>query len=146
MKIQHELIEIKPREQSGSKTARKYNFQKNLSLFLLLKFHEKNDDYVFLFDYHDDLIILDSSINPKNMDFYQIKSKDSGNWTVNTLTKSSQNKLSISGKLYLNKLNFHHTTRSLNFISNAKFSFKQLNSGEESLRRNHIKAAELEII
>lgn len=144
MKLKQELVRIKPREESGSQTSRKYDYQKNLSLFLLLKFHEKNEDYVFLFDYHDDLIILDSSIDPKNMDFYQIKSKDSGNWTVNALTQASQNKLSICGKLYLNKLNFKNTTRSLNFISNAKFSFKKLNTGDESLRKNHIKAYELE--
>ncbi|TVZ26004.1 uncharacterized protein DUF4297 [Gillisia sp. Hel_I_86] len=98
MKIQQELIKIKPREESGSKNARKYNYQKNLSLFLLLKFYEKNEGYVFLFDYHDDLIILDSCIKPENMDFFQIKSKDAGNWIVNALTKASQNKLSISGK------------------------------------------------
>ena len=144
MKLEKEILELKPREESGSKTARKYNFQKNLSLFLLLSNHEKKDDYVFLFDFHDDLIILDSSVNPNKIDFYQIKSKDSGNWTEKLLTKSVNNKLSITGKLYLNKISFEKTTNSLNFISNAKYSFKTLTNGDESLKKIKIKASELD--
>lgn len=144
MNLEQEIINLKPREESGSKTARKYTFQKDLSLYLLLTLHEKNEDYVFLFDFHDDLIVLDSARNPKKIDFYQIKSKDSGNWTAKTLTKKDKDKLSISGKLYLNKINFVKNTNSLNFISNASFSFKQLANGEESLKRSKIKAHELE--
>lgn len=144
MKLEQEIINLKPREESGSKTARKYTFQKDLSLYLLLTVHEQSDDYVFLFDFHDDLVVLDSETNPKKIDFYQIKSKDSGNWTVKALTKKEKDKLSITGKLYLNKINFTKNTNSLNFISNASFSFKQLATGEESLIRSKIKGDELE--
>jgi hypothetical protein len=144
MKLEQEIINLKPREESGSKTARKYTFQKDLSLYLLLTVHEKSDDYVFLFDFHDDLVVLDSETNPNKIDFYQIKSKDSGNWTVKALTKKEKDKLSITGKLYLNKINFTKNTNSLNFISNASFSFKQLINGEESLKKSKIRAKELE--
>jgi hypothetical protein len=109
----------------------------------MLTVHEKSDDYVFLFDFHDDLVVLDSETKPNKIDFYQIKSKDSGNWTVKALTKKEKEKLSITGKLYLNKINFTKNTNSLNFISNANFSFKQLTNGEESLKRSKIKAKEL---
>lgn len=144
MNLKKKIIKLKPREESGSKTARKYTFQKDLSLYLLLTIHEKREDYVFLFDFHDDLVVLDSENNPKKIDFYQIKSKDSGNWTVKALTKKEKDKLSITGKLYLNKLNFNENTNSLNFISNSSFSFKKLANGEESLKRSKIKADELE--
>ena len=139
-----EIIKLKPREESGSKTARKYTFQKDLSLYLLLTNHEKTEDYVFLFDFHDDLVILDSEKKPRKMDFYQIKSKDSGNWTTRTLTKTKENKLSIAGKLYLNKINFNENTNSLNFISNSSFSLKKLVNGEDSLKRTIIQAYELD--
>ncbi|WP_010134877.1 dsDNA nuclease domain-containing protein [Ochrovirga pacifica] len=145
MKLEKEIISLIPREESGSKTARKYIFQKNLSLYLLLSNHEKKDDYVFLFDFHDDLVVLDSSTNPDKIDFYQIKSKDFGNWTNTALTKKTKKEpLSISGKLYLNKINFSNNTNSLNFVSNAKFSFKNLANGTESLKKTIIKADELD--
>ncbi|WP_375251914.1 dsDNA nuclease domain-containing protein, partial [Dokdonia donghaensis] len=110
----------------------------------MLTVHEKSDDYVFLFDFHDDLVVLDSETKPNKIDFYQIKSKDSGNWTVKALTKKEKEKLSVTGKLYLNKINFTKNTNSLNFISNANFSFKQLTNGEESLKRSKIKVKELD--
>lgn len=144
MEIIKQILTIKPREESGSKTSRKYSFQNNLSLYLLLKNHDKRTDYVYLFDFHDDLVILDSSTNPREIDFYQIKSKDSGNWTLNALTKSEKDKLSILGKLYLNRINFPINTHSLNFISNAPFSFKELKSEEESTKKSVIKASELD--
>lgn len=143
MNLEQNLITLKPREESGSKTARKYTFQKDLSLFLLLGMHEQRQDYVFLFDFHDDLVIVDSSINPQKLDFFQIKTKDSGNWTINSLIKTEKDKLSILGKLYLNKLNFVENTNSLNFISNANYSFSTLNNGEESQKKTQIKATEL---
>lgn len=146
MNLEKNILNLKPREESGSKTARKYTFQKDLSLFLLLSQHEKKDDYVFLFDFHEDLVVLDSSTNPDRMDFYQIKSKDSGNWTINSLTKSKENKLSILGKLYTNKLNFGDNTNSLTFISNANFSFNKLKNGDDSLKKTIIRANELEKI
>lgn len=137
------LLTLKPREESGSKTSRKYSFQQDLSLFLLIKKHEKVDDYVYLFDFHDDLIVLDSSVSPQKIDFYQIKSKDKGNWTISALTKTKKDELSILGKLYSNKLNFPNHTQSLNFITNAPFSFKKLNTDEDSIKKRLIKASEL---
>lgn len=150
MNIADKLLSIKPREESGSKTSKKYSFQTDLSLFLLLRRHEQLEDYVYLFDFHDDLMILDSAESPTNIDFYQIKTKDKGNWTINDLLKSDKDKetkkdlLSILGKLYFNKLNFPDSTRSLNFITNASFSFKHLKSKEDSTKKVEIKATELD--
>ncbi|MBS1571684.1 MAG: DUF4297 domain-containing protein [Bacteroidetes bacterium] len=127
------LITLKPREEAGSKTSRKYRFQKDLSLFLLLENHSSLSDYVFLFDFHEDLVIFDSSTSPSKANFYQIKSKDgSGNWTIKGLTSSEKDKLSILGKLYLNKISFPDNVESLNFISNSKFSFKELKDKSDS--------------
>ena len=150
MNVIPQLISLKPREEVGSNISRKYSFQHDLSLYLLLINHENSEDYVYLFDFHDDLMILDSSTNPQKIDFYQIKSKDKGNWTLNDLLKSEKNKktkkdkLSIIGKMYLNKVNFPDNANSLIFISNAPFSIKNLKNKEESLRRSLIKASELD--
>lgn len=144
------LVSLIPREEVGSNISRKYSFQHDLSLYLLLINHEKAEDYVYLFDFHDDLMILDSCTNPQKIDFYQIKSKDKGNWTLNELLKSEkdkktkEDKLSIIGKMYLNKLNFPDNTNSLIFISNAPFSIKHLKSKEDSTKKTIIRASDLD--
>lgn len=133
MTLIDKLIKLKPREEAGSKTSRKYRFQKDLSLFLLLENHALLSDYVFLFDFHEDLVIFDSATAPSKANFYQIKSKDgNGFWTIKALTSREKDKLSILGKLYLNKINFPDNVESLNFISNSKFSFKELKDKSES--------------
>lgn len=144
MKLEHQLLKTKPREEAGSKTSRKYTFQKNLSLLLLIEQHDKREDYVFLFDFHDDLAILDSSKNPTLIDFYQIKSKDKGNWTITKLTKAENKKLSILGKLFLNKIKFSDYTKSLNFITNANFSFLDLKDGTLSTSKTKIIATDMD--
>ena len=141
MSLIKKIVKSKPREESGSKTSRKYDFQKNLSLFLLMQGHSMRSDYVYLFDFFDDLVILDSETNPTLMDFYQFKSKDSGNWTTTELTRADKDKLSILGKLYHNRVLFKNNVSSLNFVSNAVFSFKTLKDGSDSKKMTTIKAS-----
>lgn len=127
MSIKQDFFKIKPRETSGSSTSSKYDYQKHWSLTELLEKHLTGSDYLFVFDYHDDLLVFDSEETPDKVAFYQIKTKDTGKcWMVSELIKSKTGKsseplLSIFGKLYLNKLNFPDKTLSLNFVSNAKF-------------------------
>ena len=133
MTLIDQILKVKPREEAGSKTSRKYKYQKDLSLFLLLEKHTTFSDYAFIFDFHEDLIIFDSSTSPTKASFYQIKSKDrNGYWTIKNLTRSEKGKFSILGKLYLNKITFPLNTESLNFISNAKYSFKELKDKSDS--------------
>lgn len=144
MTLEDKILTTKPREESGSKTSRKYQFQKDQSLFMLIEEHENRDDYLFLFDFHEDLVIANSAKSPNELEFYQIKSKDTqGNWTINKLTKAPQDKLSILGKLYLNRITFGESTTSLNFISNANFGFKKLKNGYETVKMVLINAGDM---
>lgn len=143
MSLINQILTKRPRETSGSKTSRKYTFQKDLSLFLLIELHEKANNYAILFDFHDDLIILDSDTNPENIDFYQIKSNDRSTWSINSLIISEKDKFSILGKLYFNKLSFPDNTRSLNFISNTSYKFERLKDGSDSKSRSKINGIEM---
>ncbi|RII26761.1 MAG: hypothetical protein CXR31_10160 [Geobacter sp.] len=124
MSLKKKFFETKP---SGSSTSSKYDYQKNWSLAELLERHLTGSDYLFVFDFHDDLLVFDAEEDPQKVAFYQVKTKDTGKlWKLNDLIKSKTSKttepvLSIFGKLYLNKLNFPDNTLSLNFVSNAKF-------------------------
>lgn len=94
-----------------------------------MKLHRTGQDYLVLFDYHDDVVVLDSSSNPTAIDFYQIKTKKTGNWTATLLLKREKGANdkplnSIAGKMYANKIAFPTAAKTLNFVSNAQFSIK----------------------
>ena len=80
------------------------------------------------FEYHEDIIIFNSSSKPNHIDFFQIKTKNKGNFTLNEILKKKKTKEndgnSILGKLFQNKINFDDETNSLNIVSNTSFSFK----------------------
>jgi len=127
--LQKALIENKVRENSGSISSNGFDYQKDWSICKLLEEHEKGKNYVLLFDFHEDLVILDSELNPTQADFYQIKTKAAGCWTMHQLLKRKENKdktfsASILGKLYYNKILFAESVRSLNFASNTGYDVK----------------------
>lgn len=122
-----EAIQKVPREQSGSKTSNRFEFQEDWALLKLMELHETWSDYVMVFDYHDDILIMKNELSPTAMTFYQLKSKGSGNWTLAKLTsrqeaKGETNLLSIFGEMYNCKLTFPSNEVELNFVSNAKFN------------------------
>jgi hypothetical protein len=139
------FFEIEPRENAGSRTSGRYDYQKDLSIWILLEYHENCNDYLFVFDYHDDLVVFDSEVTPKAYAFFQIKSNQSNKWKLNRILhrkkrvpkvddeheeKKDESENSILGKLYLHKVNFKENVESLNFISNASFDCKLSNGGK----------------
>ena len=71
------------------------------------------------FDFHEDLVISNSSSSLKELECIQIKSKDNGNWTINALTKQPKGKNSIIGMLYHNRIVFEDAVKTLTFMSNG---------------------------
>ena len=62
MNVINNILKAKPREESGSKTSKKYDYQKDLSLYLMILHHAKGNDYAFLFDCFEDLTVLNLSL------------------------------------------------------------------------------------
>ena len=147
MQLKEKIVNIRPREKSGSISGSRFDFQKDWSICQLIQQHESSSDYLIIFDWHEDLIIMDSEYNPNKVAFYQIKGKQSGNWTITMLIKSHNDSkgsplLSIIGKLYDCKSKFEMETTSLNFVSNARF-FVTLDDSSSSLSRDDICIIEL---
>lgn len=119
------------REDSGANTASRYRFQALCGLVLVLERHELDGDYALVFEYHDDIAMLDGSVDPKHVSFYQVKSKNAGHWTRTALTvrkksaKKGSSKLlpSILGKMYQNLVSFGRDVNSATFLSNAPTNF-----------------------
>ncbi|MDP1931842.1 MAG: dsDNA nuclease domain-containing protein [Gammaproteobacteria bacterium] len=128
--IQSDLITVPQTETAGSNSPARFAYQRNWALAELIEYHLEGKDYVFAFEFHDDVLILDSEKNPSELQFIQVKTKTTGKkWSIHELTKSEKgkggnpDKLSIIGKLYENKKNFAVHSSRLRFVTNAYFSF-----------------------
>ncbi len=124
-----QIVQVRPREVGGSLSSNRSDYQKSWAFCLLLKLHRTGQDYLVLFDYHDDVVVLDSAATPTAIDFYQVKTKKGGNWTVTLLLKrekgaSDESLNSIAGKMYANKIAFPTAAKTLNFVTNAQFRIK----------------------
>lgn len=135
--LQNLFISTPPRETAGPVSSSRFDFQKDVSLNLLLETEELGKDYIFIFDYHEDLVVMDCERNPEKISFYQIKGKKTGNYTLASLTKPDKDSngkplLSIISKLYDSKTKFGKETASLNILTNARFKIKlkDLTAGE----------------
>lgn len=126
--LKKNVIEIRPRENSGSSASNRFDFQKNWALCMILELHEKPDDYLVTLEFHDDVIVFDSSTNPDKISFYQVKTSKSPHWTINELINRKKGKNgplnSHLGKLYEHLEEFGDSVDTLNFITNNKIKGK----------------------
>lgn len=120
--LKKKLVDIRPSDKWWNIAQNRFDYQKNYIICKLLeKYHD--DDFVLIIEYHDDFIIIDSKDNPKNIDFFQIKTSQANNWTSSKLSnKSKTKKNSIFWKMFLNITNFNNYVKSSNFISNKAFN------------------------
>lgn len=120
------LQESKPREKAGGRTTARYEFQAHVAIIKIIDLHETGKDYRAAFEHFDDLMILNSSTAPDRVEFYQVKSKSAGRWTMRALTHIDTDApppRSILGKMYHNVALFEHAVERIGFISNAGFDF-----------------------
>lgn len=116
----------RPRESSGASSSNRFDYQKNWAFCELIDLQLRGEDYLMVFEHHEDIVVLNSEFSPSSAKFYQVKSKKTGNWTVNALIKNkTDDKLSsIIGKLYSNQALFPKNTEELVFTSNQGVSNK----------------------
>lgn len=77
-----------PRENAGPMAANRFEYQLNWGLKRLLMLEESGESYTVIFDYHDDILVLNSDDSPTGIDFYQVKTNTSvTGWRCSDLTK-----------------------------------------------------------
>lgn len=135
-----EILSKLPSDIGGSTADNGFSFQKNWALKKLLELEDSGESYTIIFDYHDDIEVLDSDENANNIDFYQIKTSVNY-WTASTLCKKETDaegklKKSFLGKLINHYLEFENT-RNVYFVTNNSISGSlfdsQANSHDEVL-------------
>lgn len=124
-KLKQNIVKIKPRENSGASSSNRFDFQKNWALCKIIELHDQPDDYLVTLEFHDDVIVFDSSTNPDKISFYQVKTNKKSNWTINSLIQRKKGQdgnllNSHLGKLYEHFEKFDDSVASLNFVTNNK--------------------------
>lgn len=124
--LKKKLLAQYPRETAGARSASRFGYQRDWALCHLLNLHIETDtDYRIVFDYHDDVVILEPADDPTALHFYQVKTKQGGYWKRAALVRRAKGKKgllpSILGKLYHNRSLFLEETASLNLVSNSSF-------------------------
>jgi len=143
------LLNHRPRETSGGPTANRFAYQRTWAFCHLLKLHEATGDYALIMEFHDDVLVLNSSREPTEADFFQLKTLGDKMWkqkallaipkkttpdkngrakkggsgqTASATTDSVAVPRSILGKLIDHQNRFGPHVRTMNIVSNAKFA------------------------
>ena len=139
MSLAEKLISKPQREKGGETGFERYDYQALWGLALIFEQHGGGDDYAIAFEFHDDILVMDSASEPTSVRFYQVKTKNKGHWTLGDLTKQRPKKDSPSerlpsflGNLYANYIAFPDETASLNFVSNVPCEFLSPATGTQA--------------
>lgn len=149
MGLANALIDIPQSERGGEIAQRGFDYQTCWALSQMLEYELDGKDYVFIFEYHDDVLIVDSENNPQSITFAQVKTSE-GHWTPGSLYKVSpkdeaKGKISILGKLFLLQRSFSNYKPSLLFVTNAVLKFSNM-SGRASFYASNLESKEQESI
>lgn len=136
MSLAERLVEHPQREVGGSVAQERFDYQALWGLALIFSNHGKSEDYAIAFEFHDDVVLLDSAEAPASVRFYQVKTKDKGHWTLSDLfrrpalrkgQKDKDRPLSFMGKLFSNYEAFPDDTAAMSFVSNMPLEFSDAN-------------------
>jgi len=93
------IVARRPRENAGPMASNRFAYQFDWGLSKLLSLEESGQPYTIIFDYHDDILILDSDESPNYIDFYQVKTTSaSEGWTKSSIIAHSKKKESLDEK------------------------------------------------
>lgn len=130
-----ELIIQFPDDNSGSMASNRFAYQKNWPIYKLLELESLGRDYMIVMDYHEDVIILDSSTKVDNIDFYQLKTRSGDQWRKSDLISSrndanGQIVHSIIGKLLKHSLDFP-SARDFYFVTDSFIASNLITKGND---------------
>ncbi|TDB47270.1 DUF4297 domain-containing protein [Photorhabdus luminescens] len=139
MGLAEALISIPQSERGGEIAQRGFDYQTCWALSQMLEYELDGKNYVFIFEYHDDVLILDDEYSPTDLTFAQVKTSES-HWTAYDLHKSTKRKpISIIGKLFIHHRNFCNYSPQLLFVTNASFNLCEKNGGKSLFSASEIK-------
>jgi hypothetical protein len=125
------LMKVRLRESGGTVGADRYDYQKNWTLCKILDLHAQGINYVVLCEFHEDVTVLNDTVDPSKVTFYQVKTDEKKNWTVQRLIArkkgAGENRLpSILGNLCAKSAELAGCEAQFRFASNAKYNIQSM--------------------
>lgn len=143
-----DLLNVAERENGGRTAYDRFDFQTAWGISKVIELHQAGANYAVGFEFHDDLVELDDADAPKSAVFYQMKSLDSGHWTLSRILdrpvagkKKQTLKSSIAGKMFDNIKRFGAVVGKLVMVSNQPLS--EVGARYEEVPLATLKAAEV---
>lgn len=136
-----------PREISGSLTAGRYGYQTNVGILKLIELMETGKAFCLVFDYFDDLAVLDHAEQPQTIRLYQIKTKDTGEWSMGSLCKfaGKTKPRSFIARMYAHAESFGAFLEETGFIGNAPYTIALTSGGTSTGAHHRIAAADMHV-
>lgn len=120
--IKDALLTVPQREEGGRTAYDRFDYQTAWGLSRLLELHEAGENYAVAFEFHDDIVSLDDADEPSSATFYQVKTKETGNWSFAKITMRTSSKTgkkpSFAGRMFENFTRLGATVVKLAFVSN----------------------------
>lgn len=140
MALSDALITVNQAERGGENALRGFSYQASWGINYLLEKQKEKEKYLFLFEYHDDILVLNSSVSPTSAEFIQVKTKKDGKWTLAAIVNATKAKpKSFVAKLYDHFYQFVGHEIYMVLLSNAGFDFLNDNNEKGSDLNNEHK-------
>ena len=149
MSIINKILTVPQRENAGSRTSNRFNYQQVWAFNHMLELLKQDRNFILFMEFHDDIIILEGSIENEMIDFYQIKTNTTKSRFITTsfMTKDGKkypNEMSIMQKMIDNYSKFSTEAQSLHLVSNKFFDYGILRNNDDSTSRTVVKLNELQ--
>lgn len=113
------VLSSKLREQAGSDTYNRFEYQVHWIAYHMIKEYKKGNEFLILCEFHDDMVKGADKENPQSLEFYQIKTSDTKkNWKIKDLLKKDKKTHSFLGFIFYNFINFNAECSKCHFVSN----------------------------
>lgn len=138
MDIRQDLLKEPQREKGGKLAVERFEYQAAWGLSRILQLYKTVADFGIAFEFHDDVLELDSMSSPTKVTFFQVKTQKTGTWTLSGISASPgakgkttkakpgaaspEKKLSFAAKMYDNYKRFPGHTDRLVFVTNQMCS------------------------
>lgn len=125
------LMKLSQRETGGIVGSDRYDYQKDWGLCKILELHATGLNYVVLFEFHEDIAVLNDPAQPTRVAFYQVKTDSKKKWTVQRLIARKKGRggnalPSILGNLCGKSIHLDNYDVEYRFASNAKYRIKSV--------------------
>lgn len=152
MALLRDLAKTPERETGGKTALGRLEYQTCWGACRVIDLFQAGEDFRIGFEFHDDIVELGGQQGTEWVKFYQVKTRQKGNWTAREITKRKPGESSILGKLIAGKIKFKKFCSGTHLVANSDYSFitegvavSKFSDIDEESRKNLFEALKTEI-